>query len=82
MPDGISLSTNGYKSKGKVNVDLSWSGTAPGMVDIYRNGSVIATAANTGTYLDETGQNKGTFSYQVCEAASTANCSNASAVDF
>ena len=53
------------------------------MVDIYRNGGVIATVPSTpGSYTDNTGQKgKATFTYKVCEAG-TQNCSNQVTVRF
>lgn len=34
-------------------VDLRWTGTTSASVDIYRNGSRIATKSNTGSYTDQ-----------------------------
>ncbi len=74
-PSDISLSVNGYKVKGTKRVDLSWSGTTATNVDIYRNGSVIATTANSGSYTDAIGgKGGGSYTYKVCEAG-TSSCS-------
>ena len=64
-------------------MDLSWSGATSAMVDIYRDGGVIATVPNnTGNYTDSTGQRgKATFTYKVCEAG-TNTCSNQVTVTF
>jgi len=63
-------------------VDLSWIGGASADVDVYRNGAVVATTANDGSYTDNTG-NKGraTYTYKVCEAG-TQTCSNEVTVRF
>ncbi len=81
-PAGIALSTNGFKSKGKVNVDLSWVGASSNNVEIYRNDSPITTTPNDGAHLDNTGQKNGTFNYKVCETNGTGICSNISVVNF
>jgi subtilisin family serine protease len=79
---GISLSTNGFKVRGKQNVDLSWSGANSSNVDIYRDGVVIATTANDGAYTDNIGAKGGAvYVYQVCEAG-TSTCSSTSTVVF
>jgi len=71
----ITLSASGYKRKGRVNVNLSWSGASASSVDIFRNGSKVATTANDGAYTDATGQRRGTFVYKVCDAGTTT-CSD------
>lgn len=78
----IQLSANGYKTRGRQNVDLSWSGANGGTVDIYRDGSVIATTANDGAYTDAIGaKGGGSYTYQVCEAG-TSTCSATTTVVF
>ena len=73
---GFTLSANGSKDRGRHVIDLSWSGAAGANVDVYRNGSLIATTANDGSYSDATGQRGGaTYTHQVCEAG-TSTCSN------
>jgi serine protease len=69
---GIDLSASTYKIKGRTSVDLSWSGAESANVDIFRNGSKIATTANAGGYTDATGRNgSGSLTYKVCEAGSS-----------
>ena len=82
MPGPITLNAVGHKVHGVQTVDLSWSGATSAMVDVYRNGAVIATTANDGSYTDNTG-NKGraTYTYKVCEAG-TQTCSNEVTVRF
>ena len=79
---GITLSAVGYKVQGRHRADLSWSGATSANVDVYRNGAVVATTANDGSYTDVT-NNRGsaTYVYQVCEAG-TSTCSNEATVIF
>jgi len=78
----ITLAAVGYKVKGVMKADLSWSGATSGNVDVYRNGSVVTTTANDGDYTDNINKKgSGTFTYEVCEAG-TSICSNESAVTF
>ncbi len=73
---GISLSGNIYKVKGKISVDLTWSGAGGAQVDVYRNGSYLTTTTNDGAFTDATGQKgSASFTYQVCETGGGA-CSN------
>ncbi|HUF37627.1 MAG TPA: S8 family serine peptidase, partial [Anaerolineales bacterium] len=74
--DPITLSVNAYKVKGEKYADLAWSGATSTNVDIYRNGTKVATTANDGAYTDASlGKGGGSASYQVCEAG-TSTCSN------
>ena len=78
----FSLSATGYKVKGRHHADLSWSGATSTNVDVYRDGTVIATTANDGEYTDATNNRGGaTYTYQVCEAGTTT-CSNEATVVF
>jgi Zn-dependent metalloprotease len=76
--DPISLSVTAYKVRGSQHADLEWSGATSTNVDVYRNGSEVATTANDGFYTDITGQKGGgSATYQVCEADTTiTTCSN------
>ncbi len=80
---GIVLSATGSKVKGVHHADLTWSGAASANVDVYRNGSRVATTANDGAYTDNTGNKGGgvSYTYLVCEAG-TSTCSNAATVTF
>ena len=60
--------------KGNRFSDLTWSGTVAASVDIYRNGVLIITTANDGAHSDQV-PSKATYSYYICEAATTI-CSN------
>jgi hypothetical protein len=81
-PAPLTLSASGRKVRGINTLDLSWTGGASAMVDVYRNGVVVATTANDGFYTDSTG-NKGraTYTYKVCDAG-TQICSNQVTVRF
>lgn len=78
----ISLSANGYKNKGRWTTDLSWSGASSNNVDIYRDGAVLTTVSNSGSYTDATDfRGGGSLTYQVCEAG-TSTCSDTVTVTF
>ncbi len=77
----ITLTVTGYKSRGSLYADLAWSGATSTNVDIYRNGSFIATTANDGAYKDNPGRGSGTFTYKVCEEGSST-CSNEATIAF
>jgi YVTN family beta-propeller protein len=68
---------------GGINISrLQWTGATSTNVDVYRDGSVIATTPNDGSYDDSTGTSgQASFMYQVCEAG-TETCSNSVTVDF
>lgn len=73
----ITATADAYKVRGRVSVDVSWTGAESNQVTVARNGSVVATVnTSAGSYTDETGINgSGTFTYQVCEAG-TDICSD------
>jgi len=79
----ILMSANGYKIKGRQNVDLTWSGATSINVDIVRDGDVVANVANElGEHTDNIGSKGGaTYSYAVCEAG-TSICSEDTMVVF
>lgn len=82
-PVNLELSAVGFKVKGEWQADLSWSPTGTSAtVDIYRNGSLIRTVNNTGSYRDTTSfKGGGTLEYKICETG-TAVCSNTVVVQF
>ncbi len=80
-PSGdISLSANGYRSKGKNKVDLTWNDASTAEVDIYKNGALYRTTTNDGAYTDSF-RTYGTFTYSVCDKG-TSNCSADVSVTF
>lgn len=81
-PGGIILSAVGRKVRAVNQSDLTWSGAAGSNVDIFRNGVKLTTTANDGQHTDVLGKGvTGTFTYQVCEAGTSA-CSNIATVTF
>ncbi len=81
-PGTINLTAEGYKIRGVCYVGLTWSGATGINVNIYRNGVLVATTANDGSYTDYLGKKiSGTFIYQVCETDGSV-CSNQAPVTF
>jgi hypothetical protein len=82
-PGPITLSAHGRRVQGRHTVDLTWSPVTSANIDIYRDGVVIATVPNTGSYKDFIGVRGGNvrYTYKVCEAG-TQNCSNEVIVRF
>lgn len=79
---GFTLSTTGYKVKGRQKADLSWSGASGASVDVYRDGLLVVTTSNDGSHTDAIdARGNGSYVYQVCEAVSST-CSNTSTVAF
>jgi len=75
-PGTATLSVTGSKTRGTWTTFLTWSGfdASVSSVDIYRNGAVIRTQSNTGSY-SESGKGGGTFTYKVCQTG-TSTCTN------
>lgn len=61
-------------------VDVAWDGAQGDEVDIYRNGSLLTTTANDGSYRNQTA--RGTYSFKVCEAGSDTACSDEQTISF
>jgi FtsP/CotA-like multicopper oxidase with cupredoxin domain len=81
-PTPLTLSAAGRKVGGINTVRLTWNGATSANIDIYRNGVLIATVPNTGTYDDSTGDTgRAQYTYKVCEAG-TQTCSNVERVRF
>ena len=73
---------SGEKIGGIDTARLKWRGATSANVDVYRDGNVIATTPNDGSYDDSTGTSgQASFMYQVCEAG-TQTCSNTVTVNF
>ncbi|RTR32769.1 S8 family serine peptidase [Shewanella atlantica] len=78
----FTLSASGYKSKGVKKVDLSFSGAAGSNVDLYRNGSMIATTSASSTYTDSiTSKGGGSYTYKACDEG-TSTCTAEQTVNF
>jgi subtilisin family serine protease len=68
LTDDISLSVNAYKSKGRKQADLAWTGATTASVDVFRDGTKVSTVANNGAWTHVTSENGGgTHSYQIKE---------------
>jgi len=75
LTGGFELSANGYKVKGRITVDLTWSGATGSKVDIFRNTAKVTTTENDGSYTDKTDlRGGGTYTYKVCNEG-TSECS-------
>jgi subtilisin family serine protease len=75
--DDFSLSANAYKDKGSQVVDLNWSGAMTTNVDVYRDEQLIVTTANDGSFTDALNvKGGGSYSYKICEDASTTCTAN------
>ena len=74
--DAWNLQVKARTSGGEVQVRLGWNtgATSASSVDVYRDGVKVATTENDGAHVDAPG-GSGTFTYQLCEAGTTANCS-------
>jgi hypothetical protein len=86
-PASIDLTATGQKAKGQKIVNLSWTG-ASGAVSVKRRfggGSyeTIAASVSGTSYQDAIAQKGGgTWTYQVCEVAFPATCSDEASVTF
>jgi len=78
---GISLSASGYKVRGRQKADLTWSGASTSSVEIYRDGVLITTTANDGSYTDPIdNRGGGSYVYELCDVG--GGCSNTVTVTF
>ena len=79
----ISASGNGYKVKGVQHVDVTWSGASNG-VNILRDGGTVGSSANNaGTLTDNIGsKGGGSYTYQVCDAVNSGDCSDTFQIVF
>ena len=61
---------------------LNWREATSTDIDVYRDGTLIVTTPNDGTYIDSTGDiDQARYTYQVCEAG-TQTCSDEVSVTF
>ena len=75
------LSVLAYKILGAKFAYLTWSGANSTSVDVYRDGSIIATTPNDGAYTHGPFSAGDPATYQLCEAG-TSICSNMVAVSW
>ena len=80
--EGFALAGVGIRQRGLQKADLTWSGAVSTNVDIYRDGVIITTTANDGSYRDDiNNRGAGSYTYKVCEEG-TSTCSNEATVTF
>jgi subtilisin family serine protease len=74
VPVGVVLSGGVTKVKGKNSAQLAWIGAETATVDIFLNGTKLATISNTGRYTHAaTGKGQPTtYTFRVCEAGLSA----------
>jgi len=72
-PATITISLSSNKKRNRVSVN--WSGASSAKVDIYRDGSKLATTRNDGGWNDRNVSKGNSYHYQVCEKASLTLCS-------
>ena len=78
----FTLSAAGRKVGGINTVRLTWSGANSANINVYRDGVLIVTTANDGSYVDSTGDTgRARYTYRVCEVG-TFTCSNDATVTF
>lgn len=78
----LTLSTSGYKVKGRQHVDLTWSGATSLNVDVYQDGSLKVTTPNDGDLtINLNTKGGGTYTFQVCEEG-TSTCADTATVVF
>ncbi|HUF59794.1 MAG TPA: S8 family serine peptidase [Actinomycetota bacterium] len=84
LSDPWGLVVTGTKVKGAKWAELTWSkgATLVLSVDVWRNGFRVVTTENDGSYTESLGKGGGSYTYTVCEAGGTSNCSNGVTVTF
>jgi subtilisin family serine protease len=68
----ITLTGQSGKNRGFWVATLSWSGATSAEVDVYRQGSILLSTPNSGSYTDVTSfKGGGSLTYKICEANTT-----------
>ncbi|MCY7296800.1 hypothetical protein [Alteromonas sp. a30] len=75
--ENFHASATGYRVKGYHTVEIIWKGAKSRLIDIYREGQLISTTANSGNFIDSlNSKSKGvSYTYEICEA-NTNHCAN------
>ncbi len=78
------LTGSGSKVKGINYAYLNWNrlATSASSVYVYRNGSLVKTTPNIGSYSESPGRGSGSYTYKVCATTSGTRCSNEVKVSF
>lgn len=78
------LLASAIKTRGQVKgVSLGWTPGSAAQVDVYRNGALIATLANTGGFTDGyVGARRSSATFKVCIAGDSSACSNSASVRY
>ena len=77
------MTASGRKVRGRQYADLAWSGATSATVDVYRDGTLVATVPNDGAHEDSIGgRGGGSYTYVVCEADDDSACSNEAVITF
>ena len=81
---GATLTVRAYKVKGLQKADLIWLGLSGSTVDVYRNNQkILSGTTNDGIQTDAINKRGGaSYTYRVCELASTDNCTNNATAQF
>ncbi len=75
----LTVSTRGNKKWSFA--DLSWTGSSAASLEVYRNGVIIATTSNNGSYSDRVDVGTASATYKVCNAG-TMVCSGTVTASF
>jgi PKD repeat protein len=68
---GVVRSVRGRKQKGRHIIELTWTGAETSQVDVYVDGRLEATAANSGAFTYQaSARGQATYRLKVCEAGS------------
>jgi hypothetical protein len=80
-PSTVTLTADTRKASKWRSTRLSWANAPWSGVDVYRNGLLITSTPNNGSYTDPI-FGKGTYTYQICAPGSRTTCSNTASVFF
>lgn len=69
------ITISGYRQKGNREAVINWTGATTANVDMYINGILNNTTTNSGSIIYSVNKNS-SYTFQVCEEASTASCSS------
>jgi hypothetical protein len=70
-----SISKGGGRLRRTQAVQLTWSGALTEVVDIYRDGTLIAGVPGSSGFYQDVPPARGTYAYRVCDGG-TQHCSN------